>query len=84
MQQSSAMTRSAAQPPCRIDCQLGEAGALRIGADADAVGEAIAALLDDDQARAGMVDAGLRLVKAGRGALVRTMELIAPDLPPAP
>ncbi|MBJ7575917.1 lipid IV(A) 3-deoxy-D-manno-octulosonic acid transferase [Luteimonas sp. MC1828] len=63
--------------------QLDEAGALRIAADADAVGAAVAELLADDQARGVMVQAGLQLVKAGRGALARTMELIAPHLPPA-
>jgi 3-deoxy-D-manno-octulosonic-acid transferase len=63
--------------------QMDEAGALRIGADADAVGTAIADLLADDAARAAMVAVGLRLVQEGRGALARTLAMITPELPPA-
>lgn len=61
--------------------QLGAAGALRIGTDADAVGQAIEALLEDEAARTAMAAAGLALVREGRGALQRTLEVIAPDLP---
>ena len=61
--------------------QLEAAGALRIGADAVAVGDLVQALLGDADARERMREAGLALVQAGRGALQRTLELIAPDLP---
>ncbi len=61
-----------------------EAGALRIGQDADAVADALEHLLADPAARERMVAAGLDLVAEGRGALTRTLRLIAPALPPAP
>jgi 3-deoxy-D-manno-octulosonic-acid transferase len=64
--------------------KLDEAGALRIGADADAVGAALEDLLGDAQARGAMATAGRLLVEQGRGALARTLELVAPALPPAP
>ena len=57
------------------------AGALRIGQDAEAVGAALEQLLGDAAARAAMRDAGLALVRDGRGALRRTLDLLAPDLP---
>lgn len=63
--------------------QLQAAGALRIGADADAVGAAIAELLADPAARAAMADAARALVEQGRGALARTLAAIAADLPAA-
>ena len=63
--------------------QLRAAGALRIGEDAEAVGAAIETLLADADARAAMRAAGLALVEQGRGALQRTLDVIAPDLPPA-
>lgn len=63
--------------------QLDEAGALRIGADAESVGAAVGGLLADADARAAMAAQGLRLVAEGRGALARTVEMIAPELPPA-
>ena len=63
--------------------RMDEAGALRIAADADEVGTAVDALLGDDDARAAMVAEGLRLVREGRGALARTLEMITPELPPA-
>ena len=63
--------------------RLDEAGALRIGADADAVGAALEALLADQDARAAMAASGLRLVEEGRGALARTLEMVRPELPPA-
>jgi 3-deoxy-D-manno-octulosonic-acid transferase len=56
--------------------QLGNAHALRIGADVDAVAAQIEALLDDDQERAQMVAAGRALVEQGRGALQRTLRLV--------
>ncbi|RPD83460.1 lipid IV(A) 3-deoxy-D-manno-octulosonic acid transferase [Luteimonas sp. 100069] len=61
--------------------QLERAGALRIGADADAVRAHIAALLEDPQARRAMGEAGRALVVSGRGTLARTLALIEPDLP---
>ncbi len=61
--------------------QLGKAGALRIGADVDAVHGHLAALLGDAEARAAMAEAGRALVAAGRGALRRTLALIEADLP---
>ncbi len=61
--------------------QLDAAGALRIGADAAAVGDAIERLLADPAGRAAMVDAGARLVQQGRGALQRTLALVSGDLP---
>ncbi len=61
--------------------QLGKAGALRIGADADAVHTHLAELLGDAGARASMAEAGRELVAAGRGALQRTLALIEADLP---
>ncbi|GGJ98474.1 lipid IV(A) 3-deoxy-D-manno-octulosonic acid transferase [Luteimonas terricola] len=63
--------------------RMDEAGALRIGADTDAVGDAVGELLADDAARAAMVAEGLRLVQEGRGALARTLAMITPELPPA-
>ena len=63
--------------------RMDEAGALRIGADADAVAAELEALLGDDDARAAMVAAGQRLVKEGRGALALTLDMITPELPPA-
>lgn len=62
--------------------RLREAGALCVEADATAVGDALDRLLGDAQARAAMAAAGAALVAEGRGALARTLELIAPDLPP--
>jgi 3-deoxy-D-manno-octulosonic-acid transferase len=61
--------------------RLDEAGALRIGADADAVGASLELLLSDATAREAMSVAGRELVEQGRGALARTLQLIAPVLP---
>jgi 3-deoxy-D-manno-octulosonic-acid transferase len=63
--------------------RLEQAGAVRIVPDADAATMAIGELLEDEAARAGMVAAGHRLVEEGRGALARTLALIAPVLPVA-
>lgn len=62
--------------------RMREAGALRVGNDANAVRAHLEALLGDDAARTAMVEAGRALVEQGRGALRRTLEEIAPDLPP--
>lgn len=61
--------------------QLSRAGAVRICPDADAVGEAIAQLLDSRQAREHMAGAAAAMVAQGRGAVARTLALVAPDLP---
>ena len=66
-----------------IGRRMREAGAVRVAADAAGVGDAVDALLADPGARARMAAAGLALVAEGRGALARTMALIAYDLPPA-
>ena len=63
--------------------RLDEAGALRIGADVDAVGESLEQLLADATMRERMSVAGRELVEQGRGALARTLQLIAPVLPAA-
>lgn len=61
--------------------QLKRAGAVRIGADADAVHDDLAQLLADPDARRVMGEAGRALVEAGRGALARTLLLVEADLP---
>jgi 3-deoxy-D-manno-octulosonic-acid transferase len=61
--------------------QMRDAGALRVGDDVQAVGDALDGLLSDPAARAGMATAGRRLVEQGRGALARTLELVRPALP---
>jgi 3-deoxy-D-manno-octulosonic-acid transferase len=66
-----------------IATQLEQAGALRIGADAQAVGDDIAALLEDAGVRARMTSAARALVEQGRGTLQRTLAAIAGDLPEA-
>ena len=66
-----------------IATQLEQAGALRIGADAQAVGDDIAALLEDAGVRARMASAARALVEQGRGTLQRTLAAIAADLPEA-
>jgi 3-deoxy-D-manno-octulosonic-acid transferase len=66
-----------------ISARMDEAGALRIGADAAEVGAALATLLADPAARQAMVEAGASLVEQGRGALQRTLERVAADLPAA-
>ena len=60
---------------------MDDAGALCIGADAREVGDAIEALLADPERCRAMVEAGATLVEGGRGALQRTLELVAGDLP---
>lgn len=63
-----------------ISHRLEQAGALRIGADVDAVEQHLAELLGDPDVRARMVAAGHALVETGRGALGRTMALLEPVL----
>ena len=62
--------------------QLQQAHALRIAADAAAVAADIETLLANDGERERMVIAGRTLVEQGRGALRRTLDLIAPEFPP--
>lgn len=64
-----------------ISKRLEDAGALRIGHDAEAVGRQVEALLADPAERAAMAAAGYQLVEQGRGALARTLDMIAADIP---
>ena len=66
-----------------IAAQLQAAGALRVGADGAAVGDALEALLADADARAAMADAALSLLEAGRGALQRTLGFVDAMAPAA-
>lgn len=65
-----------------ISQRLRQAGALEIGADAETVGDVVELLLGDVARRDAMAAAGRALVESGRGALEKTLTLIAPDLPP--
>ncbi|WP_369979459.1 lipid IV(A) 3-deoxy-D-manno-octulosonic acid transferase [Xanthomonas bundabergensis] len=65
-----------------ISRRMREAGAVAICEDAAAVCAALRELLDDAAARARMAEAGCALVANGRGALQRTLQLIAEHLPP--
>ncbi len=67
-----------------IAARMRAAGALRVGADAGAVASGLEELLASPELRAAMVAAGLALVEEGRGALERTLALVAADLPPPP
>jgi 3-deoxy-D-manno-octulosonic-acid transferase len=60
-----------------IAAQMRSAQALRVVEDAEAAATALNALLADDAERARMAAAGRDLVEQGRGALQRTMDLIA-------
>ncbi len=62
-----------------IASQLHKASALRIVDDVDNAAAALEALLADDGERARMAHAGCALVEQGRGALQRTMTLIAAE-----
>jgi len=52
-----------------------------IAVDAAGVGDAIETLLADDARRRDVADRGRTLVEHGRGALARTLAMIAPHLP---
>ncbi|WMJ70430.1 lipid IV(A) 3-deoxy-D-manno-octulosonic acid transferase [Stenotrophomonas sp. 24(2023)] len=65
-----------------ISRRMREAGALLIGEDVQAVGDALQQLLDDAGQRETMARAGCALVNSGRGALARTLALVEPHLPP--
>jgi 3-deoxy-D-manno-octulosonic-acid transferase len=62
--------------------RMQQAGAMRVGNDAAGVEQALAALLADEAERLAMREAGLALVRDGRGAVQRTLALIDADLPP--
>lgn len=64
--------------------QLRQVHALLVADDADGVGKQIEHLLSDADLRARMATAGKALVQAGRGALQRTWDEIADDLPGDP
>ena len=63
--------------------RLREARAMRIVADAEALGLALCELFDDAAVRQALADHAARLLAEGRGALARTLALIAPALPAA-
>lgn len=63
--------------------QLRMADALRVGADAEAVGTEIGLLLADPDERTRMAGAAGALLHEGRGAVQRTLDLMAADLPRA-
>ena len=63
--------------------RLREARAMRIVADAEALGLALRELFDDEAARQALADHAARLLAEGRGALARTLDLIEPALPAA-
>jgi len=65
-----------------IAARMRHAGALRVGGDAVEVEACVAALLGDPGERARMASAAQALIEEGRGALNRTLALLAPDLPP--
>ena len=65
-----------------ISKRLKEAGALEIGRNAEEVGALVEALFDDGAKRQAMAAAGRELVERGRGALTKTLEMIAADIPP--
>ena len=64
-----------------ISRRLQEAGALDIRDDAAGIAAAIGDLLQDPALRTQRVAAGQALVEQGRGALARTLEMIAGDVP---
>jgi len=64
-----------------ISRRLRQADALMVGKDAQAVGAAIEHLLEQADVRALMQRNGRELVEQGRGALQRTLDMIASDLP---
>ena len=61
--------------------RLREAEAMRVVDDAAALAAALVALFDDAPARARMARNAAQLLEDGRGALERTLALIAPMLP---
>ena len=64
-----------------IATRMQAAGALRVGAGAAEVEQVLERLLEDDAGREAMRDAGLALVRDGRGAVQRTLAVIGADLP---
>ena len=66
-----------------IAARLRAAGAMRIAEDAAGLASVVGELLGDAAARGRMTGAASRLLSEGRGALDRSMQLIAPLLPEA-
>ena len=64
-----------------ISRRLKEAGALQVRDDAEGIALALQELLQDPAVRSDMAAAGRALVEQGRGALARTLQMIAADLP---
>jgi 3-deoxy-D-manno-octulosonic-acid transferase len=67
-----------------ISRRLKEVGALQIRDNAEGIALALQELLQDPAVRNSMAAAGHELVEQGRGALARTLQMIAVDLPSAP
>ena len=67
-----------------ISRRLREADAMRVASDPAALARELQELFDDANARAQMCAHATELLEAGRGALERTLQLIAPKLPAAP
>lgn len=65
-----------------IAARMRAAGALRIVADAAGVANEVTVLLAEPDLRAAMVVAGRALVEEGRGALHRTLDVVAAGMPP--
>ena len=63
--------------------RLREAQAMRVVVDAVSLADALGALFGDEKARTAMAANAARLLEEGRGALDRTLDLIAPVLPEA-
>ena len=57
---------------------------MRVVDDANALGAALLELFADEDARERMAANAQQLLRAGRGALERTMALVEPALPGAP
>ena len=77
---------SPAARPCSLSGRifrrrLREAEAMRVVDDAGALAAALVALFEDEAARARMARNAAQLLEDGRGALERTLALIAPMLP---
>ena len=66
-----------------IAARLRAAGAMRIAEDGARLPQVVGQLLEDAGKREAMAAAASRLLQEGRGALERTIALVAPLLPPA-
>ena len=63
--------------------RLREAQAMRMVTDAASLARALCELFDDADVRQALAQHAAQLLQEGRGALARTLTLIAPKLPPA-